>query len=67
MLTGFLRNNTDNPITVKLVGTEDSVLEFHDLEGNSVVLNGESAITNLGKKIYPVLPVVDLTATVLIL
>ena len=66
MLTGFLRNNTDKPITVKLVGTEDSVLEFHDLEGNSVVLNGESAIANLGKKLYPVEPVVDLSGNIII-
>lgn len=64
MLTGFLRNNTDKPVTVKLRGTEDSVLEFQDLVGNSVVLNSEAAIVSLGKKIYPVLPVTDLNGSI---
>lgn len=66
MLTGFLRNDTGEPVVVTLKGAEESVLKFKDLEGNSVLLNNETAVTTLGLKIVPVLPVTDLSAEVII-
>ena len=66
MLTGFLRNNTGKPVEVKLIGADDSVLEFQDPEGGSVVLNNETAIANLGAKVTPLVPVTDLTAKIVI-
>lgn len=66
MLTGFLRNNTGKTVEVKLIGADNSVLEFQDPEGGSVVLNNETAITSLGVKVTPLVPVTDLTAKIVI-
>lgn len=66
MLTGFLRNDAGEPAVVTLKGAEESVLKFKDLEGNSVLLNNETAVTTLGLKIVPVVPVTNLRAEVII-
>lgn len=66
MLTGFLRNDAGEPVVVTLKGAEESVLKFKDLEGNSVLLNNETAVTTLGLKIVPVVPVTNLRAEVII-
>ena len=67
MPTGYFKNHHNAPRQVRLVKTDTSKATFKDAQGNVVVVQGSNLVINLGTFNAPVLPVTDLTATVLIL